>query len=56
MLLILTLIITAVLGTPVITLTALIFLFRKMTEYIYCLCDKVDKKKAKAELTKGWGD
>ena len=39
--------------TQVITMTALIFLFRGMTQYVCSLCEEADKKKAKAEATKG---
>ena len=55
MLAIFALIIATDLGTQIIAAIALIFLFRKMTQYICHLQDKVDKK-AEAEATKGWGD
>ena len=56
MLIILSLIITAVLSTQIITAITLVFLFREMTQYICSLHNKVDKKKAKAEAMKGWGN
>ena len=56
MLLILALIITTILGTQIITTTALIFHFREMTAYVHSLYNEVDKKKTEAEATKGWGN
>ena len=56
MLAILALIIATVLGTQNIATIALVFLFREMTQCVCTLRDKAEKKKAKAEATKGWGN
>ena len=56
MLAILTLIITAVLGTQIIAAVTLIFLFREMTQCICSLYDEANKKKAETTAGTGWGN